>query len=314
MKKVIKIAGIALAAAAGALAAWAAIVFRMTFGLATKKQMARLTDEEHNDPEMLRQIEEGRTWFLAQHVRSVSVTSFDGLLLKGHYLAHPQAKRTIVAFHGFKTHALFDFGATARFYYENDCNLLLVEQRSHLISEGDHIDLGILTRRDVATWVNYVNSINDPSLPVILLGVSMGAATVMMAQEFPLPSNVKGIIDDCGFSDTWQEVRRFGEVYHIRPITLLMPLLNLLCKLHMGIDLHEASPKKALEHARLPILMIHGTADELVPIRNSYENYEACTAPKRLIEVEGADHIESFFTEPERYKQEVLDFFERIGA
>ena len=117
MKKLTKIAGIANAAGAGALAAWAAIVFRMTFGLATKKQMARLTDEKHNDPEMLRQIEEGRTWFLAQHVRSVSVTSFDGLLLKGHYLTHPQAKRTIVAFHGFKTHALFDFGATARFFY-----------------------------------------------------------------------------------------------------------------------------------------------------------------------------------------------------
>ena len=313
MKRTVKIISAAIFAGAGLLVAWAAVVFRITFGKATRRQMNRLKDEKKTDPKMLRQISDGNLWFRAQHVRQVSVTSFDGLMLHGHYLAHPHAKRTVIAFHGFKTHALFDFGATARFYYEHDCNLLLVEQRSHLISEGDHVDLGILARRDVSTWVQYVNKINGPSLPVVLLGVSMGAATVMMAQDFPLPSNVRGIIDDCGFSDTWEEVRQFGRIYHIHPISLLMPILNLFCRLRIGIDLHEASPKQALKNARLPILMFHGTADKLVPIRNSFENYAACRAPKRLVEVEGADHIQSYFIDPELYEREVLAFFERCG-
>ena len=313
MKRAVKTVAAAVFAGMGLLLTWAAVIFRITFGKATRRQMNRLKDENKTDPKMLRQISDGNLWFNAQHVRQVSVTSFDGLMLHGHYLAHPHAKRTVIAFHGFKTHALFDFGATARFYYEHECNLLLVEQRSHLISEGDHVDLGILARRDVSTWVQYVNKINGPSLPVVLLGVSMGAATVMMAQDFPLPSNVKGIIDDCGFSDTWEEVRQFGRIYHIHPISLLMPILNLFCRLRIGIDLHEASPKQTLKNARLPILMFHGTADKLVPIRNSFENYAACRAPKRLVEVEGADHIQSYFTDPELYEKEVLAFFERCG-
>ena len=123
-----------------------------------------------------------------------------------------------------------------------------------------------------------------------------------------------GIIDDCGFSNTWEEVRQFGRIYHIHPISLLMPILNLFCRLRIGIDLREASPKKTLKHARLPILIFHGTDDKLVPIRNSFENYAACRAPKRLVEVEGADHIQSYFTDPDLYEREVLAFFERCGV
>ena len=314
MKRKAKLTVGIVAGTAAALIAEAAVAFHEGMRKASARQMRRLSDEEEIGAKDLKLIREGAQWFNEQHVREVSVTSHDGLLLRGHYLAHPHAKRTVIAFHGYKTYALFEFGAMVRFYYENGCNLLLVEQRGHLVSEGEYVDFGILARHDVISWVRYVNSINGTELPVFLAGVSMGAATVLMASDMPLPSNVRGIIDDCGYSDTWEEVSHFGRLYHTFPNKLLMPIVNLMCRLIAGFDLRDASPRRSLERTHLPVLMIHGTADTLVPIRSSYQNYSSCKSPKRLVQIEDAEHVKCYFKDRAVYEEEVLSFFERCGA
>ena len=43
----------------------------------------------------------------------------------------------------------------------------------------------------------------NPDAKIILHGISMGGATVMMCAGENLPSNVKGIVDDCGYTSVW---------------------------------------------------------------------------------------------------------------
>ena len=63
-----------------------------------------------------------------------------------------------------------------------------------------------------------------------------------------------------------------------------------------------------------PVLIIHGTADRLVPFAMGEALYEACRAPhKKLLAVEGADHVRSYLREPERYEACVSTFLEESG-
>jgi fermentation-respiration switch protein FrsA (DUF1100 family) len=72
-----------------------------------------------------------------------------------------------------------------------------------------------------------------------------------------------------------------------------------------------APPPKALARCRLPVLLIHGSDDRFVPVEMTYENYRACSAPKDLVIVPGADHGMSHFTEKDRYEQTVLEFWKK---
>ena len=63
----------------------------------------------------------------------------------------------------------------------------------------------------------------------------------------------------------------------------------------------------ALKNSRLPILMIHGTADDFVPHEMAVEN-AAARPDIRLVSIEGADHGMSYLIDPETVTRE-LDAF-----
>lgn len=56
-------------------------------------------------------------------------------------------------------------------------------------------------------------------------------------------------------------------------------------------------------------MLIHGTDDHFVPVEMSYENYKACSGPKRLLIVPGADRGMSYFVEKDRYEEEIKRFW-----
>ena len=73
--------------------------------------------------------------------------------------------------------------------------------------------------------------------------------------------------------------------------------------------MEEKNELDALRENTIPVLLIHGTDDRFVPVEMTYENYQACTAPKRLLIVPGADHAMSYYTEPRRYEAALRDFW-----
>ena len=321
--KIIKTAGAvtaAVSAGAGLLFAEKNLIFH--FGLEKAGDaLNRYWKKHNNTPEFARElIREGCKWLDTQDVKDVTVASFDGLTLRGHFLSNPKAERLLICFHGYRSTAYYDFGALARFLYESGCSLLLAEQRGHRISDGRYVSMGILERRDVVTWAEYANEIVAAQkegfapgdlLPIYLFGISMGAATVLMSLDQKLPSNTAGVIADCGYSNTYEEARYFGSHFGIPFSKLKMPWINRICMKKGGYSLKDANPIDALQKAQIPVLFFHGTADELVPVQNGYDNYEACASPKKLVIVEGAEHAHSCFMARERYEREVLDFFER---
>ena len=215
--------------------------------------------------------------------------------------------------HGYHSDFLWDFSCAYRLMHENGCNLLVPWQRAHGRSEGRIICMGIRERRDCADWARYIEQRLGKELPIVLQGMSMGAATVLMAMGQPLPENVRGVVADCGFGSVY---RQFGHVLQRRMHLPLHPILDTcsaICRLFFGFGFRECTTDEVLRHTKLPLLLIHGEADKFVPAYFSRENFEASAAEdKTLLLVPGAGHGGSFLIDPERYTQELLAFYDRV--
>ena len=130
----------------------------------------------------------------------VSIVSHDGLKLFGKVYASGAAAPWLILFHGYRSRAERDFCGGLRFGVESGYNVLLVDQRAHGRSEGKCLAFGVLERRDCLSWVNFVVSRAGEGAKIVLYGMSMGAATVLMAAGLKLPENVVGIVADCGYT------------------------------------------------------------------------------------------------------------------
>jgi fermentation-respiration switch protein FrsA (DUF1100 family) len=137
--------------------------------------------------------------------------------------------------------------------------------------------------------------------PVIMSGLSMGASTVMFMADEDLPSNVKGLLVDCGFTSPATILGKvFRDVTHLPPVPWIWAA-ELYTKLLAGFSLWGKSSIKSLSKNRLPILMAHGKADDFVPCAMTEAAFEACGGEKMLHLVDGAGHGLSFLVDKKGY-------------
>ena len=112
----------------------------------------------------------------------------------------------------------------------------------------------------------------DKDAKIIITGISMGAATVMMAASKPLPANVVGVLADCGYTSTKDIIKKVIRDMKL-PADLLYPFARLGAMLFGGFDPDADSPIASMKRCRLPVIFFHGDADDYVPCSMSEENY-----------------------------------------
>ena len=242
--------------------------------------------------------------------KEVRITSFDGTELVGHLKECPDAKRITICFHGWRSSWSLDYGMAAEHFDEAKTTALFVEQRAHGNSGGEHIGFGLLERRDCVEWAKWADENLPKHLPIYLSGISLGATTVLMACADPeMPKRVHGITADCGFTSPYAIWKHITEGNLHIPFKGMPALIaNDVCRKAINHNYDEYSTVTAVKETKIPILFIHGTKDQMVPITMTYENYQACTSPKRLLIVPGAEHGTSWLVETEKYKQEIAEF------
>lgn len=255
-------------------------------------------------------IPRARKWIQEHDAQNVYIQSHDDLKLHGWWIPAEKPIGTMLMFHGYRSTYMVDFSAVYRLYHDRGYNILLADQRAHALSEGKYITFGVKECRDVASWVSWHNQ-KIGMLPVFLCGLSMGSSTVMFAAGNPLPENVKGITADCGFTSPYDIVRHVM-AKHIGPMAgLMMPMVHFWAKLLAGFGLKDCSTEKALKQCAVPILMIHGLADDFVPCEMSRRSYDACGGEKELVLVENAGHGTSFLFDRPKVEGALLRFFAR---
>ena len=244
----------------------------------------------------------------------VYITARDGVTLYGRYYHVADGAPVELQFHGYRGHALRDFCGGARDAKARGHNLILVDQRAHGKSGGRELTFGVKERFDVLDWVNYTIGRFGPDTDIILLGMSMGAATVLMASELELPHNVRGIMADCPYSSPSEIIHRVVSEMKL-PAALLMPFIRLGGIVYGGFDIKASSAREAVKRSKIPTLIIHGEGDSFVPCDMSREIFAGCQMSERiLLIIPGADHGISYLTDKERYLSTVVSFMERVLA
>lgn len=252
----------------------------------------------------------GKDWFEAQRTSEMHLISFDGLRLYAKFLRCGESKKTVILCHGYRGSGLGDFGGVVRFLYEDlGLNILLIDERSHGKSEGSHMTYGIKERFDICGWARLIAD-EYPDHSIYLYGVSMGAASVLMTPGTGLPGNVRGLIGDCGYSSPDAIFRCVSRSWFHLPPFPFVDIAELYAKIFAHFDFSDCSPRQALSHTKLPVLLFHGTADDFVPAYMSDENYAACSGEKKLVKIEGAYHATSCYIDYEKYTGALREFIQ----
>ena len=299
----------AVAAFLGALVLLTAYVcYRMAFYASDNRDVPELPEGEdykaYREP-ITRWAEEVR----AMPRQQLHITSFDGLELWGNYFEYAPGAPIELMFHGYRGSAERDLSGGVQRCFALERSALIVDQRCSGRSGGNTITFGINERKDCLAWVDFMVQHFGPDVKIILTGISMGAATVMMAAGEELPPNVIGILADCGYSSAKEIIQTVIRQMGL-PVKLLYPFVKLGAKLYGKFDLEETSPLEAMKRCKVPAIFFHGEADDFVPCEMSRINYEACTGRKQLVTIPGAGHGLSYPASPEKYLDELRKFFQ----
>lgn len=269
-----------------------------------------------NDPDLAELPAPDTTWIAAQPLETLTITSRDGLRLRGYYLPapHPTANLVILA-HGYSGQAQQDMGGFAKLYHEQfGYHVFMPDARGHGASEGDYIGFGWPERRDYADWIALLRHRLGDELRIVLHGVSMGGATVLMTSGEALPPQVRAVIADCAYTSVRDELTyQLRRLYRL-PAFPIIPVTSLICKLRAGYFFGEASALSQVRRSPLPTLFIHGEADEFVPTAMVHPLYEACAAEKALFLVPGAGHGLAYTADPDGYTAQMAAFLDRRMA
>ncbi len=239
---------------------------------------------------------------------SVEIISFDGLKLRGKYYELDKNAPIELMMHGYRGNSRRDLCGGVNRAFEVGHNVLLIDQRASGNSEGNVISFGINESKDALSWLEYLQKRFGEESNIILTGVSMGASTVMMCIERGLPSCVKGILADCGYSSAKNIIKKVIKEMHL-PADLLYPFVKLGARIYGKFDLEELTPVEAVKKSPVPILFAHGDADDFVPYSMSVECYNACTSKKELVTVKGAGHGLCYPASPEEYVKKLTNFY-----
>lgn len=239
----------------------------------------------------------------------VYTKSFDGLTLTARYIHVKDGAPVQLQCHGYRGNPVRDFCGGNKLARDNGHNSLVIEQRAHLDSEGNVISFGVNERKDVLSWIEYLVERFGDEVQIVLSGVSMGAATVLMASEYN-HKNVKCIVADCPYSSPHAIIKSVSKSMHI-PSFLSMPLAHLAALLFGHFRLGAASAVEAVKKTHHPILLIHGEADFFVPCDMSREIKNACASEIRFETFPDAGHALSFIRDFDRYKSVCQEFFQQ---
>lgn len=236
----------------------------------------------------------------------VYIKSHDGKMLFGRYYHVKDGAPLQIEVHGYKGNAYRDFCGGHKIGREMGHNCLLIDMRAHGKSGSHTITFGLLERYDCLRWIEWaVSRFGD--IPIVLVGVSMGASTVLMLSDMDLPKNVKCIVADCPFSAPPAIIKKVAKKMGA-PVKLVYPFVVLGGALFGHFNINKHSPIEAVKHSRLPILLLHGENDGYVPEYMSREIFDACTSEKARYTFPNAEHGLSFVADMERYRTITEEF------
>ena len=256
-------------------------------------------------------VKDGKAWLKTVHKETWTekAAGADLKLVADYVPAAKPTNKTVVVAHGYMNTKEF-MAPQIKMFHDAGFNVLAPDDRGHGQSQGNYIGYGWPDRLDYLKWINQIIKKQGQQSQIALYGVSMGGATVMYLSGEKLPSQVKSIVEDCGYTSIIDELTYQAKAMFNLPKWPLIPSVALTATIKAGYNVFDASAITALQKNTPPILFIHGSKDKFVPTSMVYQNYRAATKSKKALwVVKGAGHAKSFPDHQQAYSKRVVGWF-----
>lgn len=195
----------------------------------------------------------------------VNLYTSDGLRIAGWYIPKEGAPSdsVVIVLHGYPTEKGDLLRRSAFLLADHD--LFLIDFRFFGASEGDQTTLGLKEIEDLRAAVRYVKD-EKKKAKVGVYGFSMGASVALRGiVEVP---GIDAVVAEAPYADLHIMAR---ELYRsFGPFAgFFAGLTARAAELFLHFDLNAASPLKAVEGTRMPVLLIHSMNDQIVPFENA---------------------------------------------
>jgi dipeptidyl aminopeptidase/acylaminoacyl peptidase len=242
----------------------------------------------------------------------VSVTASDGSALQGWFARPADANgNAVILLHGVgdNRQGAMGFG---ELFLSNGFAVLVPDSRAQGESGGGFPTYGIKESDDVHRWFDWLVMQQHPKC-IFGMGESMGAAIVLQSVE---TTPFCAVVAESSFASFRQIAYvRVGQFFRtgtwlgriaLRPAVELAFLYGRLTR---GVNLANASPESSVAGRRVPILLIHGLADDNIPPQQSEQIRAHNPTEIVLWEVPNAGHCGAVSAAGQEFDTKVLDWF-----
>lgn len=273
-----------------------------------KKLFERKESSKEENEEKKRIKEKRKIWFESSQ-EDVYTVSDDNLKLHAHFIKNNNSNIYIIIVHPYEGQGSY-MKYFAEQFYNMGFNILTIDLRTHGESEGKIYSLGYLERLDVLAWIKYIND-NYNNAQIILYGISMGANAVMMCCNEDNTNNVKAIIEDAGFTNAYEQLKRRLDIAYKFSFLPIVEATSLMTKIRLGFSFKDIDVKKRVSISKIPILFIHGDKDELVDYNMVNKLYNACSYKKEKLIIKNGKHISAVFNDESLYWNTIKNFISK---
>jgi len=210
--------------------------------------------------------------------------------LHGWYIPVRDATRTILFFHG-NAGNISQRGDSVKIFHALGVNVFIIDYRGYGSSTGNPSEQGIYDDARSA-WDYLINDRKISPNTIIIFGRSLGGVVAtQLASEVP----AAGLIVESSFSSARDIARH------------LMPYLSYLVYLRFNLD-----AEGTIRKVRIPVLVMHSPADDIIPFRLGKKIFDAANEPKTFQELRG-NHNSGFVDSQPEYQQTLLQFVKAKG-
>jgi len=216
----------------------------------------------------------------------VRLTAEDGVRLHGWFLPVQGARWTVLLSHGNAGNISHRLDRTLFLQTRLGASVLLYDYRGYGSSEGSPDEPG--TYRDARAAYRYlVEQKQVPPERLVLFGESLGSAVSL---DLALAHPAAALILEAPFTSVPAMART----------TIFFPLAPFVRTRYDNLE--------KVGRLRMPLLVLQGDHDEVVPFAQGRRLFEAAPGPKRFFAIPGAGHNDTFLVGGDAYWQAIADF------
>ena len=220
---------------------------------------------------------------------AVTIDTADGEKLRAWRINAPAARARIVYFHG-NGGNLSNWAPILTGIVQRGYSVFALDYRGYGLSTGRPTEQGLYRDVDAALKVAWPDMQTTP--PLIYWGRSLGGAMASYGATVRKPD---GVIIEAGFPNARAAIRD-------------SPVLNVLALFAS----YRFPAAEYLNRANVPVLVMHGDRDRIIPFALGRELFEQITATKGFIVIPGGDHNDAVAPDAAAYWAAVDRFIQQM--